>query len=481
MDQERYQITKMLEKSLVGDVYRAEDKSLNRNVIIRRFASDHNNSNSTDWKDRFLNLAPDLCAIEHPNIATVFDTGIDEDGAYIISQQLEGQPLGERIIQGKINEWDVYVTVEAILDALSVAHAAGFIHGAFGPASIIRVPRPSGSYRNVIIDLGLNQLAQLIRDPNSSALVTAEPCMMAPEQFENMQPTAASDLYMIGQFAFTCLIGGHPFAGQSLEDTKKSYEQKQLKHLSKYNSKVSPEFAEWIHQLILKDPAERPQSTQEALASLPKLKKPTDYKKTRQISLTTGSTAATVNTQLANSTARLQTATPNNGGAHSTAKIAASTTTIAHPQLQSLTSTPQQNSNQLPKKSNQLAIFISLSAVVILSLTGLIIYFATKGDNEPENKITGKKETPTDTKSPNTADNNTKPIKKSPAVAPTLNKTPTLNKAPNFTVSVQLVTHKGGYLKTDQLAKKSNFNKGRVDYIIADGTQLSDYKVKRIP
>ena len=144
MEKERYEIIKLLGKGRTGGVYEAEDTVLERRVAMRRFYNEEGLVEFASWKQSFVAITQKLGAFQQPGIATLYDAGVDQDGAYVISQLLDGQPLSRRLKEGPIREWEVYQTTEAILEALVAAHEAGFIHGALNPSSVIRVPKASG-------------------------------------------------------------------------------------------------------------------------------------------------------------------------------------------------------------------------------------------------------------------------------------------------------------------------------------------------
>ncbi len=422
MEQERYEIVKLLGKGRTGGVYEAEDTVLGRRVAMRRFYDTEGDSDHTGWEDQFVEIATSLCAIQHPGIATVYDAGVDDDGAYIISQLLSGEPLSDRLQQGPINEWDVYQMTEGILDAMSVAHEAGFIHGAFNPSSIMRVPRASGGYRNLIVDMGLNRLAPLIQGADSSFALMAEPTMMAPEQFDGTPATVQSDLYMVGQFTYICLIGGHPFGGKSLDEAEEAHRSEQLRPLYKYDSGVSRELSDWVDKLIEKDPAKRPQTVREAMECMPRLKKPGDYNKRSQVSgaapsnlsngpatsLTEGNKSATATTHL-NAPTLKAAASLNMGTAaplarQTTAQVARDTTAVQHSAAPAGLGGRNPGLPSLQQKKSNVGLVVGIIAGVALLVGGIIV--ATSGSSTP----------PDDTTNTDKSEDTENPVIKTPKV-----------------------------------------------------------------
>ena len=267
MSKARYQINKLLGKGRTGSVYEAEDTELKRKVALRRFSGPEAIGDFTQYKDDFLKESQTLGNLQHPNLLGIFDSGVDEEGVYIISQILEGHSLHEEIRRGDLKVDEVVELAKQILDALSVAHDLGYYHGALTPDSIMMVPRVRGGYRYVILDMGLDRLVPLTHGEGSVLTMMADPAFLAPELFDGSKGDARSDLYMLGQVLYVCLAGVHPFGGLSLDIAK-------LKHLGgsipikKYNKYLHLGLVNWLSSLIEVDPEKRPASALDALNSL---------------------------------------------------------------------------------------------------------------------------------------------------------------------------------------------------------------------
>lgn len=273
MIEERYEIIKLLGKGRTGGIYEAEDTNLGRKVAMRRFFSQNRQSNLTDYKDEFEQVAHSLSALQHPNLLRVYDAGFDQSGAYIISQLLQGETLHNRLKAGALPIWEVNDIAQQMLDALSTAHKEGFVHGAITPGSILMSPRARGGYLYVILDMGLSRLAPLIQGEDSVLSTMADPAILAPELFGDSEATERGDLYMLGHILYMCLAGGHPFGGLSAEEAERMH-QEGLPPLTDYNQTVPEDFCLWIESLSQLNPEDRPESAVEALNSLPKVQRP---------------------------------------------------------------------------------------------------------------------------------------------------------------------------------------------------------------
>jgi serine/threonine protein kinase len=273
MIEDRYEIIKLLGKGRTGGVYEAEDSKLTRKVALRRFFAQDKETDIAEYKEDFQTIAHALSALQHPNLLRVYDAGVDDDGAYVISQLLKGETLADKIKEGVIATSVVYDLAQQILDALCTAHSAGFVHGAITPGSFLMTPRARGGYLYVILDMGLSRLAPMIQGRESILSIMADPALVAPELFNGGIATERSDLYMLGHILYMSLAGGHPFGGVPITEAEKMH-QAGLPPLQRYNEDVPADFRLWIEKLVQLNPDNRPATAVEALSSLPKLLRP---------------------------------------------------------------------------------------------------------------------------------------------------------------------------------------------------------------
>ena len=270
MDEERYEINSLIGKGRTGGVYAAEDTQLKRSVAVRRFYTAGGDTSSADWEDEFLTISQNLGNLHASNLLTVLEAGVDDDGAFLVTNFIEGKRLSERVTKAPLDEHVALDMASQLLDGLASSHEAGFIHGALTAGSIMLAERPRGGYRYIIMDMGLSRLAPLIQGVDSCYAMMADPALLAPELFDGEPATAASDCYMLGQLIYLSLIGGHPFALKPLDTIKELHQTGALPPLSDYIEGLTPAFTEWISVLTNPDIAMRPQSAAEALTTLPK-------------------------------------------------------------------------------------------------------------------------------------------------------------------------------------------------------------------
>jgi serine/threonine-protein kinase len=211
----------------MGDVYRARDTRLDRDVAVKvlpeRFARD------PEARMRFEREAKAVAALTHPNILAIHDYGSVDDAAYSVTELLEGQTLRHRIVEGAV-PWRKVVEVGAALaDGLAAAHAKGIIHRDLKPENIFL----TADGRVKILDFGIAQLVRQETPPDDidpAAMPTAplktDPHAvvgtagyMAPEQLRGEPVDATSDIFSLGSVLFEMCTGRPAFIRATVIDS----------------------------------------------------------------------------------------------------------------------------------------------------------------------------------------------------------------------------------------------------------------------
>jgi len=265
---DRYEIVRLIGKGRTGGVYEAIDSVLSRKVAVRRFFSEHGNTDTSRWADEFEHLTNHLTRFEHPSLCVVYDAGIDDDGAYVITEFLNYPTLHDRLKNGRVELREFWDLAVHILEALSIPHASGFAHSGLSTRSIMLRPRKRGDILYKLVDLGHIWLTPLI-NPDNPMLRLSDPSIMAPELFEGKPATPATDVYMFGMLLYRSLAGGNPLAGLPFEDAYQRHIQHAFAPVTGYRTSVPPEVSNWLEILTQADPQLRPQNAASALALLP--------------------------------------------------------------------------------------------------------------------------------------------------------------------------------------------------------------------
>ncbi|MDA7510639.1 protein kinase [Verrucomicrobia bacterium] len=227
-----YEITAKLGQGGMGDVYRAVDTRLDREVAIKVLPSVF--AEDQDRLARFGREAKVLASLDHANIASIFGVEAFEGQHCLILQLVEGEALSDRIARGPL-EIDVALAIgKQIADALCAAHERGVIHRDLKPANVM-----IADDRTVkVLDFGLAKLS--VADPESKlgqvmastdsnvstvALESTEhgmlfgtPAYMSPEQARGLMIDRRTDVWAFGCCLFEMLVGKKPFEGQTTTD-----------------------------------------------------------------------------------------------------------------------------------------------------------------------------------------------------------------------------------------------------------------------
>src|SRR5688572_23787459 len=208
-----YEIVAPIGAGGMGIVYLAEDTRLHRRVALKFLPP----SVALDphARARFLREAQAASALDHPNIATVYEVGDWNDQLFIAMRYYEGETMRQRIERGPLSIPEAVGAAGQIAAGLAAAHRAGIVHRDLKPANLM-VTR-DGQVK--ILDFGLAQVfssaevtVPRLTDPGMAVGTIA---YMAPEQATGETVDARADVWALGVTLFEMLTGGLPFTGKS--------------------------------------------------------------------------------------------------------------------------------------------------------------------------------------------------------------------------------------------------------------------------
>src|SRR5215468_10418695 len=183
-----YEITALLGKGGMGEVYRARDAKLKRDVAIKILPNEF--SRDPDRVSRFQREAEVLASLNHPNIAAIYDFQEANGSWFLILELIEGETLADRIARGPIPVADALEIAKDICEALEAAHEKGIIHRDLKPANVKITP--DGTVK--VLDFGLAKVADSQADVHHSdsptltigatqgGVILGTAAYMAPEQ-----------------------------------------------------------------------------------------------------------------------------------------------------------------------------------------------------------------------------------------------------------------------------------------------------------
>jgi serine/threonine protein kinase len=272
-----YEIVAVLGAGGMGEVYRARDPRLGREVALKILPT--GSAADPERLRRFEQEARATAALNHPNILAVFDIGTQDNSPYIVSELLEGETLRARLTGEPLPVRKTVDYALQIVRGLAAAHDHGIIHRDLKPENIF-ITR-NGHVK--ILDFGLAKLTMPEPGvPGVSAQATLDSATgrgvllgtvgyMSPEQCRGAAIDARSDLFSFGAVLYEMLSGRRAFRGDTTADTISSILKEEPPDLSATGRDVPPMLGRIVHHCLEKDPAARFQSARDIAFALESL------------------------------------------------------------------------------------------------------------------------------------------------------------------------------------------------------------------
>ena len=272
-----YEIESPLGAGGMGEVYRARDPRLGREVAIKILPS--GSASDPERLRRFEQEARATAALNHPNILAVFDIGSQDNSPYIVSELLEGETLRSRLISGPLPVRKAVDCALQIVRGLAAAHDHGIFHRDLKPENIF-ITR-DGHVK--ILDFGLAKLTMPeLAASGMSAQATLDSVTgrgvllgtlgyMSPEQCRGAAIDSRSDLFSFGTVLYEMLSGRRAFRGDTTADTISSILKEEPPDLTATGRDVPPMLDRIVHHCLEKDPAARFQSARDIAFALESL------------------------------------------------------------------------------------------------------------------------------------------------------------------------------------------------------------------
>ncbi|MGH6803830.1 MAG: protein kinase domain-containing protein [Methyloceanibacter sp.] len=210
-----YQIQSLLGAGGMGEVYRAHDTRLDRDVAVK-ILPEHSDKDSEALR-RFEREAKAVAALSHPNILAIHDFGTEQSVSYAVMELLEGEPLRDHLRRSALNWREAVEIGIAIAEGLAAAHARGIIHRDLKPENIFLTT--SGQVK--ILDFGIARVKHTVTPEAETVTGTATKpgtimgtiAYMSPEQARGEVADAPSDIFSFGSMLYEMAAGRRPFAG----------------------------------------------------------------------------------------------------------------------------------------------------------------------------------------------------------------------------------------------------------------------------
>jgi serine/threonine protein kinase/Tfp pilus assembly protein PilF len=261
-----YRITSVLARGGTGDVYRATDTRLDRDVALKVLAP--NRSADRQRVERFMHEARVTASLDHRNIVRVYDVGRDGDHAWLVAELLEGETLRARIAGGALPVGDALRIALDITSGLAAAHAARLVHRDLKPENIFLTR--DGTAR--ILDFGIAKLAPEAgargQVTTMTGVVLGTAGYLAPEQIRGAAVDARADLFALGTVLFEMLTGVRPFGREHLVETLHAILHDPPSGALAQRDDVPAPLVDVVMRLLEKAPGARFQSAREVTVAL---------------------------------------------------------------------------------------------------------------------------------------------------------------------------------------------------------------------
>jgi len=271
-----YEVLSPLGSGGMGEVYRAQDPRLGREVAIKVLPAEL--SLDASRVRRFEKEARAASALNHPNIVTVYDVGASDGHSYIAMERVDGQTLRELLEGGALAIKRLLPIAAQVADGLARAHEAGIVHRDLKPENVMVTKE--GLVK--ILDFGLAKLASPGSESGGSDLPAATGTTpgvilgtvgyMSPEQASGAALDLRSDQFSFGSILYEMTTGSHAFQGKTPIDTLGAILNDEPLPIAEVNPRV-PTALRWIvERCLAKDPRQRYSSTDDLARDLAKLR-----------------------------------------------------------------------------------------------------------------------------------------------------------------------------------------------------------------
>ncbi|HEX9186045.1 MAG TPA: protein kinase, partial [Vicinamibacteria bacterium] len=276
-----YSIVGPLGEGGMGEVYRARDTRLGRDVAVKVLSADV--SGRPEARARFESEAKTVSRLSHPHICALYDVGREGSTDYLVMELLEGSTLAERIARGPLPIAEVLRVGIQVADALERAHRSGVVHRDVKPANVMLTR--SGAK---LMDFGLARVGVLpplaglggsgSRDASESPTLDAPLApegsivgtlaYLAPEQLEGQEADARSDLWGLGCVLYEMATAERPFPSLKPAPLIAAIMEREPPPLGGLVPGVPPGFERAVMRCLVKDPEERWQSAKDLRSEL---------------------------------------------------------------------------------------------------------------------------------------------------------------------------------------------------------------------
>ncbi len=268
-----YELVSLIGAGGMGEVYRARDTRLGREVAVKIIASD--GASNPDRLGRFEQEARAVAALDDPHILSIHDLGQEDGTTFAVFELLDGETLQQRLERGALTPRKAVEWTIQICRGLAAAHARGIVHRDLKPANLF-VTRDG---RIKILDFGLAKLNEAAtpgadgentptRTATEKGMVLGTVGYMSPEQVRGQPADERSDLFAVGATLYEMLAGRPAFEGKTSADKLSAILNREPPEIVGPGEPVPAPLGRIVHRCLEKDPEERFQSARDVVFAL---------------------------------------------------------------------------------------------------------------------------------------------------------------------------------------------------------------------
>jgi eukaryotic-like serine/threonine-protein kinase len=278
----RYEIRAQLGAGGMGEVYLAQDTRLERTIALKILPGEV--ANDSQRMHRFVQEAKAAAALNHPNIAHIYEIGETDSTSFIAMEFIDGKTLGQILKQGQLAVTAILDISIQIASALAAAHEAGIVHRDIKPDNVML--RSDGLVK--VLDFGLVKLTEpqsatdteaptkaLVHTDAGTVMGTAN--YMSPEQARGQKVDVRTDIWSLGVMLYEMTTGHLPFSGATTTDVVASIVKTEPIPLTRFSPELPSKLEEIVAKSLEKDREERYQTVKDLLVDVRRLRKRLDF------------------------------------------------------------------------------------------------------------------------------------------------------------------------------------------------------------
>src|SRR2546421_2965264 len=282
----RYEIRSKIGAGGMGEVYLAQDTKLDRKVALKILPADV--ASQRDRMERFIREAKSAAALNHPNIAHIYEIGESDGVNFIAMEYIDGDTLREKIRREHADLKKLLGYLQHVAEGLAKAHAAGIVHRDLKPDNIM-VTRDGHAK---ILDFGLAKLTEpqpsrasgesasqaataILQEHSTPGAIIGTVGYMSPEQAQGKTKEIdhRSDIFSFGCILFEAATGRRAFEGKDALDTLHKIVHAPAPQIKEFNTGAPDELQRIVRRCLMKDPEERYQSIKDVAIELKEMRR----------------------------------------------------------------------------------------------------------------------------------------------------------------------------------------------------------------